>query len=223
MAVGFYLMRSKHFRKHPYPLLALACIFESGFTFNWSQKYAIVVFKLHKIFLLSQWQNAGDLSNYEEIYASLKLLLISWKVCFATLLIMNIVTNGLIYIDLYLTLKNPFYPRARRAKKYFMILFCVFISSISVAIFAYKNNTISLNVYDKLWPLSIYMKSIVIGFVISTVYVITLIIWRLCKPGTSRTLRNKVIKRYIVYLVIYLSWHLQFLLFKAFDTSILKF
>ena len=121
----------------------------------------------------------GDLSDYAIVYGCLKKLIVSWKVLFATLLQLNIVTNGLIYIDLYLTLKNPFYPRSKRAIKYYFILLFVFLMSSSVSYYTYTSKTITLKIYDKLLPLSLQFKIIVILFVISTTVIITLIVRRL--------------------------------------------
>jgi hypothetical protein len=144
----------------------------------------------------------------------MRTLLASYKIIFATFLLMSIVTNGLMYIDLYLTLRNPFYPRSRRAKKYFFILFIMLVLSLSVSSYTYSTQTFTLLVYDNnLYPLSLFMRVTIISFLISTVYVIPMIIWRLCQPGTSRSLRNKVIQRYLVYLLIFLLWHSQFLLY----------
>ena len=160
---------------------------------------------MHKITLS---KDGGELDNYRQMYENLKLLILSWKVIFAILLQLNIVTNGLIYIDLYLTLLNPFYPRARRATCYFTIMIIVLALSSCISIYTYQSNTYTLRIYDKLSPLSTLMQVLIIIFILSTVYTISLIVYRLCKPGTSRTLRNKVIKRYILYLTIYLCWHL---------------
>ena len=38
-------------------------------------------------------------------------------------------TNSVIFIDLYLSLKNPFYERARRAKVYYIFLIFVFAAN----------------------------------------------------------------------------------------------
>lgn len=152
MFMGLYLLLGTNFKKHPYPLLAWACIFESALFFNWSQKLAVIQFKLHKILAVSLY--GGDLSDFRITYECLKKLILCWKVLFATLLQLNIVTNGLIYIDLYLTLKNPFYPRSRRAKKYYIIMLSVFLVSSSISYYTYTNNTFTLKVYDKLFPLS---------------------------------------------------------------------
>lgn len=44
---------------------------------------------------------------------------------------LNLLFNSIVFIDLYLTIKNPFYPREQRAKVYWavvavvIILFCI--------------------------------------------------------------------------------------------------
>ena len=138
--IGFYLLLGKSFKKHPYRLLALACIFESALFLNWTKRISIVQFRLHKIFILT-W-HGGDLSDYSLIYGTLKKFIISWKIIFAVLLQLTIITNGLIYIDLYLTLINPFYPRHKRAPKYYLVLLIVLVMASSISYYTYTHNTL---------------------------------------------------------------------------------
>jgi hypothetical protein len=148
------------------------------------------------------------LSDYGQIYESLRTLILCWKVMFAVVLQLNIVSNGLIYLDLYLCLRNPFYPRGSRTYKYYVILFLTLMMSSGTSIYTYSHNTFTLEVYDKIWPLNAQVKWLVLAFLATTVFSIGMVTCRLLKPGTSRALRRKVVCRYILYLVIYLSWHL---------------
>ena len=45
---------------------------------------------------------------------------------------MTLVINSIIFIDLYFTLKNPFYPREKRTKFYYLLLIAMFTEQILV-------------------------------------------------------------------------------------------
>jgi len=42
---------------------------------------------------------------------------------------MTFAINSIIFLDLWLTLRNPFYPRGRRAKWYYLFIVSVGVSS----------------------------------------------------------------------------------------------
>ena len=86
--------------------------------------------------------------NPEWKYKIFKQFIISWKVMVITLTYLHLGANSIIFIDLYLTLRNPFYPRKKRVWKYRLFLsnifvFCLFIMLQSI--FSYKT---SINLYD---------------------------------------------------------------------------
>jgi hypothetical protein len=56
--------------------------------------------------------------------------------------IMSMITNSLILIDLFLTLRNPFYPREKRAKKYQIAQILTFLIALGV-IFHSEIKTVS--------------------------------------------------------------------------------
>ena len=61
---------------------------------------------------------------------------------------MHLAANSIIFIDLYLTLKNPFYPREKRVSKYNAFLLVVFVfSAINIIVSIIADGT-NLNMYD---------------------------------------------------------------------------
>ena len=62
MVVGFFLLKSRNFKAHPYPLLAWACLIEGASTFNQASRYLIGSAKFYKILTLSAF--GGDLTDF---------------------------------------------------------------------------------------------------------------------------------------------------------------
>jgi hypothetical protein len=172
--------------------------------------------KIYKILTLSTF--GGDLTDFGQLYWSFTTLVVSYKVIFIVLLEMNIAINGLIYLDLHLILSNPFYPRARRAKYYYLILMLIFVSSTSFAIYTYGIlQKRSLQAFDPFEPLIYQVRTATTVCLSITALGILLIIIRLCRAGTSKRLRQKIMFRYLLYLTVYMSAHLPFLLTKCFE------
>ena len=62
---------------------------------------------------------------------------------------MYLAADGLILVDLYLTLKNPFYPREKRMLAYDIFLLLVFLTSCIISIYDILTAGTKLNLYDK--------------------------------------------------------------------------
>ena len=65
-------------------------------------------------------------------YTIFKQFIISWKVMVITFTYLHLGANGVIFIDLYLTLRNPFYPRKKRVWKYRIFLLMVLAFSLII-------------------------------------------------------------------------------------------
>ena len=58
------------------------------------------------------------------------------------------IANTLIFADLYLTLKNPFFPRENRKSKYFLIITLLMLYySISIIIDIYEDD-LAINIFE---------------------------------------------------------------------------
>lgn len=111
---------------------------------------------------------------------------------------MNLFFNSIVFIDLYLTLKHPFYPRESRAKYYW--------ASGFVIIFLFM---ISYNIFDPKGPGFNYKQRWIYEYIglfltLSTILVTFLIVSRLRIEGTSRDLKSKVLKRHLAYFGLYI-------------------
>ena len=79
------------------------------------------------------WANATSMEN---VYNNLLRLQLSQKSIYEFSAFMNLFFNSIVFIDLYLTIKNPFYPREHRSKFYWLLTLIIFLSfSISYKIF----------------------------------------------------------------------------------------
>ncbi len=66
------------------------------------------------------------------------ILIYGWCVLKVLFLNINIILNSLVFIDLFLTIRNPFYPRKRRMTSYSFIVIAVIVSTIAWVIWSYN-------------------------------------------------------------------------------------
>ena len=101
------------FAKHPYKFIALACLSESLFyTMKAYNNFICTAdFPYWLTLSLNYPFNQETHFTNEKILNSMILLAKSQKYMETLGIIMSVAFNGIVYIDLYLTLKNPFFPR----------------------------------------------------------------------------------------------------------------
>ena len=121
---------------------------------------------------------------------------------------LQISCNSLIFLDLYFTLRNPFYPRAKRVSVYYIFLaFVVVFTILNIAILnLYGANEIKL-LDDEASPnLQVDIFHYPLTFVLSAMTIISyiLVMIRLMKKGTSYKLRKTVVRRYTFLFALYL-------------------
>jgi hypothetical protein len=126
MFVGFFLWRHSYFKKkHPYPLFGTACLAQASVLT--SPRFLMEPFRMDQIKFLagSVWI---ELDDYWRIY---HLYLLTDGIHSATYIIYLVVylsLTTLLYVDLFLIIRNPIYPSKRRTKYYYLIT--LFITSI---------------------------------------------------------------------------------------------
>ena len=147
-----------------------------------------------------------NLFSSKESYLYYRYQLITWKVATIISTYMHLAANSIIFIDLYLTLKNPFYPREKRVSRYNIFLLVVFIFSAINILYSIISQGTNLNLYDKSRQkisinLFVLYTSVLFLF---TVVPTLLVIFKLCRKGTSEKLRAKVIRRHLIFFSIYI-------------------
>ena len=107
----------------------------------------------------------------------------------------------MIFLDLYLTLYNPFYPRESRVWKYYVTL--IFSSFFVLGYIVYQIiSGLEITKYFETgyvaWILFAppFLVSIISSF---------LVLLRLCKRGTSKKLRIIVFRRHLIYMMLYIG------------------
>ena len=100
--------------------------------------------------------------------------------------------HSIVFMDLYFTLKNPFYPRGKRVIWYQIYLLICFLFGVLMAM-----STLSEEAYVSIMfyvYLSLYFLTLVPTVLVS---------FKLCKKGTSKTLRKLVVRRHLIFFAIY--------------------
>lgn len=78
------------------------------------------------------------------------LLAINRHVLCHVALYMTITGHTLIFVDLFLSLRNPFYPRQKRWTRYKLILFGVFLGFLVTTIIKVNHTDVGLKLYNYL-------------------------------------------------------------------------
>ena len=116
--------------------------------------------------------------------------------------------NLIVFVDMYLTIRNPFLASERRAKGYYIIILFTIISGLVLTTFKVLENQRDLKAHK-------FIKKIffVVGCVISVPMLIisVLVMIRLRRPGTSNDLKRTVWKRHILYLFFYVMYSSKYL------------
>jgi hypothetical protein len=119
---------------------------------------------------------------------------------------MCILVNSFIFIDLYLTIKNPFFPRSKRCRWYATttFLFCLVFTFILIeSISELGTGTTLYGESQK--EVNTVFKYFTVILVLITFVAFILVLNRLVKKGTSADLRKKVCRRHVVNFLLFLS------------------
>ena len=114
--------------------------------------------------------------------------------------IMCSVSEMVLLIDLYLIIRNPFYPREKRMIKYYITFFIGIVCSLILATIERKENFTDSFVkgYDRIrevyWPIAAILDVIVL-FII-------LIKMNISLRGVNKEFTRKVFVYYFVYMVL---------------------
>ena len=116
-----------------------------------------------------------------------------------------VTTHSLLILDIYLIMRNPFYSRNKRERRFLVIIsFTIFIICPYVFYFTVHND-VGLDLYHHLRNSPIILLQKILMIVICSITGITalLVIIRLGSQGTSSDLKEKIYKRHIAYFGFY--------------------
>ena len=115
LTVGLIFIYNRKFKKHPYPLLGYTCLAEAFVYCTMHTKAFSCVIKIWEVFDLT-------VSNFDPYFEAATKIPFFGLNAGITIFALNlsVTLNALVYLDLYLTLKNPFYERKARIKWYWL-------------------------------------------------------------------------------------------------------
>lgn len=87
--------------------------------------------------------------NYMIKYKIFETVYYSWKLLTTISAYMTLASNSLVFIDLYLTIRNPFYPRKKRFHRYMIILGSMTLFFSSLLLFSISKEGTDLFLYSK--------------------------------------------------------------------------
>ena len=120
----------------------------------------------------------------------------------------------IIFLDLYLTLRNPFYPRKKRIISYHFFNLLVMLIVIFVTIYSLTEQGVSIETYKRgLYPIIIdlYLTMSTILMTLTTLPLI-LSLFKLKQKGMSSDLKTLVVRRFVIYYCCNLLFFLQIFL-----------
>lgn len=113
---------------------------------------------------------------------------------------MNLFCNSLIFFDVYFTIRNPFSERSKRFKWYLSLM--VLSTVLYIFFYYYTDHDDKLKAGFK-YGSKIYYQILDSLLSAITIVAIVLVIHRLNFKGTSQELKQKVLKRHLVYFAMY--------------------
>lgn len=134
MALAFFLLLNKRFRKHPYKLVAATLFVGAALYQAFAAQSVWCKIDIAKVMRLQLFMPASGF--YSQMYWINRFLKNWWRVQVLTFQVANVLINGALFLDLYLIMRNPFYPRSSRERKYY--IFIIVYSCIHMGITAYQ-------------------------------------------------------------------------------------
>ena len=119
---------------------------------------------------------------------------------------LDITCNSLIFLDLDLTIRNPFYPRIKRVKYFVMIVLFVlgFVSYTFVKGYS-SFGSVNFNLFEWTKEKEVIreLRYFVCALLLLTIIPFIRVMLRLCNKGTSKDLRQKVLKRHLTHFILF--------------------
>ena len=224
--VGFYMMLGTKFQQHPYPLIGFACLVHGGYYFSQVQFLTVCYFNvfnrveyrrgffdsmytsglLQAVQLMYGPNKKKFISNPNSRYRVYIEVLNSWTITKQSLMMLQVFINCLIFVDLYLTLRNPFFPRKRRMFFYYLsasIIFILVVFFISMDLRSLQPDQLEGEMMKGHNTAQMVMFGYTVTLILLTVIPTFLVIRRLLRKGTSRQLKRKVVQRHLMFFLIY--------------------
>lgn len=207
LVLSMYLIISNKFKRHPYPLIAITSAVESFYYCTLYLPNRICELNLARLFTYTKaaakWDVEWSVStSAKEEYRSLLFLKGVQLFIDDLSLYLNLFFNTVIFIDLLMTLRNPFYPGTMRILIFY--LFAV-LQVIAIAITFRVGD-----VQTKLRP-GFDFKTEHVWYLFAenilavVIFLVTLLVFiRLASKETPALFRKRVCKQHMLYFAFYL-------------------
>jgi len=112
----------------------------------------------------------------------------------------SVLLNITIIFDLYTSVKKPFVDQGNRLKYYFMVqIFLIVAFLIYFRFRMYKTrDSITLSSISDIGLITLFL----LQFILMNVFTVLLAIY-LCRKGTSKELKGLILKRHLIYYLIF--------------------
>ena len=219
------------FKKHPYRLIAAVCLvigslFLSQYQLSILYNTRILEFQLKSIYFWSVMYHKGvnhavwsiffedhwvrNNITLEQSYYVVYLDLITWKQIDFISLFTTLLLNCLLFLDIYLVLRNPFYPRYNRCKKYtltsiVMVFIVMIVTMNNISMYG-----ITINMYQHV-DSPFYFMFLFFSCILTCASIVPFVLVqiRMKRTGTSAALRRKMYKNNTVFFILYMLLMLQ--------------
>ena len=146
--------------------------------------------------------------KHDNAFMAYYVSLTGWRIVIANSTYLCLAANSIAFFDLYLSLKNPFYPRSKREPLYFGLLVLV-IPLTSFLVMMILTNANENPFVSEFYPLGDDKKSYVIllspiVLVLAAIIPLIMSYKKLSRKGTSKELKMVVKRRYMLYFFFYL-------------------
>ena len=184
--VGFKIMNSTKFRRHPYPLWAFGFLI-----YGFYQQYQ---FECLPLIQFTQWTlyffmfNPRNNYNYEDLYKNERLFIYLMQYLLYFGAILSYVAHLTLFYDIFLVLNDPFKPLRKRQNIYISIY--LFFSIAIITYFLISAFIFNIHVsISGLMRLPVYLSFYLLCLILSI-----LIFSRLLTRGTSKEIKILVFK-----------------------------
>mmetsp|Transcript_20690 Transcript_20690/g.31680 ORF Transcript_20690/g.31680 Transcript_20690/m.31680 type:complete len:125 (+) Transcript_20690:633-1007(+) len=124
------------------------------------------------------------------------MLVRNWRTITILSIFIALGTMSIVFFDLYLTLKNPFYPREKRKPYYYTYMFILMVGSVIIVLESINEFEVSIGLKKKLNFIDLRYYVVVFSLpLLANIVTVCLSTRMLSRKGTSNNLKKKVRSR----------------------------
>lgn len=118
----------------------------------------------------------------------------------------NFLINAALFLDLYLIMRNPFYPRSKRETTYSIIVVLILLTHFSITVYNVDKNSggdgLLMEFKKNAWFVD-YVRYFIISIFLATLGIAVAILVKLRIQKKKSSLKRKILQRHILYLFFF--------------------